>query len=261
MRGDLKITIVQADLSWEDKKGNLLHFDQLLQQVDSTDLILLPEMFSTGFTMNTSLAEDMIGESVAWMKTKAKEKNAAIAGSIIISEGNKVYNRLVWMNPDGTQLQYDKRHLFRMGNEHHHFTAGNKKIFPEIKGWRICPLICYDLRFPVWSRNVSPYYDLLIYVANWPKVRSQAWKSLLVARALENQCVVAGINRVGKDGNEIEHSGDSCVIDARGNIISGIQPGEEKTENVVLSAADLDHFRRTFPVLEDADDFKLVPGG
>jgi predicted amidohydrolase len=259
---DIKVTIVQSELVWENIDANLNMFSNKLKGVapDSTDLIVLPEMFSTGFSMNASgLAEDMNGKAVSWMRKMATEKKCVITGSLIIKEDGHFYNRLVWMKPDGTNEKYDKRHLFRMGTENNTYTAGNKKIIVDLKGWKICPLVCYDLRFPVWSRQSSSenLYDCLVYVANWPEVRSYPWKQLLIARAIENQCYVIGVNRVGEDGNDMEHSGDSAVINAKGQIISKTKTVEESIETVVLSYKELEDFRKVFPVAMDADKFRI----
>lgn len=255
---NLNITLIQSDLHWENVEKNLEMFSEKISAItENTDLILLPEMFTTGFSMQPEkFAEQMNGRTLNWLKEAAGRKNCVIAGSYICEENGNYYNRLVWMRPDGTYSVYDKRHLFSMGDENNHYTRGSKKITEVIKGWRICPLICYDLRFPVWSRNTDNY-DLLIYVANWPERRSHPWKTLLPARAIENQCYVAGLNRIGNDGNAIYHSGDSAVINAKGEIISNIPAHEEKTETVTLDYAELEEFRKTFPVLKDADRFEI----
>jgi predicted amidohydrolase len=207
------------------------------------------------------------------MKEQALKKNAAIAGSFICKEAGQYYNRMVWMGADGTYSLYDKRHLFRMGEEHNHYTGGQKKLIVEIKGWKICPLVCYDLRFPVWSRNkiearnkkketreddLQMEYDVLIYVANWPERRAHPWKSLLVARAIENQSFVIGVNRVGEDGNKMKYSGDSAVLDFKGEIVSRIPAGQEFIETITLNYHELSEFRKAFPVLLDADDFQIL---
>ncbi len=257
---DIKITLIQSDLHWENKAGNLKMFSQKMEAInESTDLIILPEMFSTGFSMQPEkLAEAMNGETVKWMKEEAKKKNAVITGSFICLENGKHFNRLVWMKPDGTYSIYDKRHLFSMGDENNHYTSGTGRITEEIKGWKICPLICYDLRFPVFSRNskTNPY-DLLIYVANWPERRAHPWKTLLLARAIENQAYVAGVNRVGTDANELYYSGDSAMINYKGEIISKITSDKEFTETVTLNYEELQDFRKQFPALNDADDFEI----
>ncbi len=260
MTKDLTITTIQSNLFWEDIEKNLNMFSEKISVInEKTDLIILPEMFTTGFSMSTEkFAEKMDGRTVSWMKEKAKEKNCVVTGSFICTENDKYYNRLVWAKPSGTYSTYDKRHLFSMAEENKYYTAGDKKIMEKINGWKICPLICYDLRFPVWSRNTNKHkYDLLIYVANWPERRSHPWKTLLLARAIENQSYVVGLNRVGNDGNEIYHSGDSAVINAKGEIISSTQPNEEKTETITLSYSELQEFRKQFPVLDDADEFHL----
>jgi omega-amidase len=257
---NLKITLIQSDLHWENKAKNLEMFSEKISQVlESTDLIILPEMFTTGFSMQPEkFAEDMTGQTVSWMKEKAREKNCVITGSFICEENNKYFNRLVWMRSDGTYSHYDKRHLFSMGDENNHYTSGYERIMEEIKGWNICPLICYDLRFPVWSRNLASYpYDLLIYIANWPERRSHPWKTLLLARAIENQCYVVGLNRIGNDNNEIYHSGDSAVINPKGEIISNILPHESFIETVTLNYNELAEFRKVFPVLKDGDRFEI----
>jgi predicted amidohydrolase len=242
---DFRITIIQSDLVWENIDKNLELFERKINTINNhSDLIVLPEMFTTGFAVNrTNLAEEVGGKGFLWMKKMAKQKNTAIVGSIAVKENNNYYNRLYWVNPDGNFFQYNKRHLFRMAHEDQFFTAGNKRLIVEYKGWKFCPLICYDLRFPVWSRNkwntehnaYKPEYDVQIYVANWPEVRSYPWKQLLVARAIENQCYVAGVNRIGLDGNNISHSGDSAVLNPRGELISNIVSNEEKIETVILS--------------------------
>lgn len=269
---DLKITLVQTPLQWENVEENIYMFDEILNSIkEETDLIILPEMFSTGFTMNTSIAETMNGKSIQWLKEKANEKNCVITGSIMITEGGRNYNRLIWMAPDGKFEMYDKRHLFRMANEQDHFTAGEKKLFVELKGWKICPLICYDLRFPVWSRNrsltpsPSPKgegsrelaYDVLFYVANWPERRSLAWNTLLPARAVENQSYAVAVNRIGLDGYGVSYSGDSAVYNPLGEKLSAIQPNENRHETVTLSWNFLQDYREKFPAAMDADEFEI----
>ena len=258
---DLKVTLVQTYLNWEHVEENLKHFSTVLDKItEQTDLIVLPEMFTTGFTMKPEvLAEEHGGKGLQWMQQKAKEKNCVITGSISVKEKEYYYNRLYWVKPDGTYQFYNKRHLFRMGNEQQHYTQGDEKIIVELKGWKICPLVCYDLRFPVWSRNTKEnQYDLLIYVANWPQLRSYPWKQLLIARAIENQCYTIGVNRVGRDGNLFEHSGDSCALNPKGECISAIHPNEDKVETVTLNYQYLDDFRKLFPVMMDSDRFNLL---
>lgn len=255
---DLKITLVQTPLHWENVEKNISMFDELLNNIkEQTDLIILPEMFSTGFTMNTAVAETMNGKSIAWLKEKAKEKNCVITGSLMITENGKNYNRLIWMQPDGNSQTYDKRHLFRMANEQNHFTAGDKKLITTLKGWKICPLICYDLRFPVWSRTKNLDYDVLIYVANWPARRSLAWNTLIPARAVENQSYCIAVNRIGADGYNVDYSGDSVAYNPLGEKLSTLQPNENKHETITLSWKFLQDYREKFPAAMDADDFDL----
>ena len=257
---DLKVTIIQSDLHWEDKSKNLEMFSQKIAAIsEATDLIVLPEMFTTGFSMNPEkFAEQMTGTTLNWMKQKAKEKNCVITGSFICEERGKYFNRLVWMNADGTYKTYDKRHLFRIGDEDNHYGHGDRKIIVDLKGWKICPLICYDLRFPVWARNTKAnHYDVLIYVANWPERRVHPWKSLLVARAIENQSYVVGVNRIGNDGNDIYHSGDSVVLNAKGESISKVKSKEDSIETITLNYSELAEFRKIFPAMLDADEFEI----
>ena len=260
MNEELTISLVQTELHWENPGKNLEMFSRLLSADDLvTDLIVLPEMFNTGFTMKSSVfAEEMSGTTVSWMRKKAFEKNCVITGSLIIKENESFYNRLIWMMPDGNYHYYDKRHLFRMAGEHNFFTAGKEKVITTLKGWKIRPLICYDLRFPVWSRNKNDY-DLLIYTANWPEKRSFAWKNLLISRAIENLSYVAGINRVGSDGNEILYSGDTAIIDPKGNYIATSRQFENEIITINLSYDELQDFRKSFPANLDADDFKILP--
>jgi predicted amidohydrolase len=224
---------------------------------ESEDIIVLPEMFSTGFSMNAGqLAETMDGKAVTWMKERATKNNCVITGSLIIKEGDSFFNRLIWMKPDGTYEHYDKRHLFRIADEGKTYTAGTKKLIVEYKGWKIHPLICYDLRFPVWSRRTkSADYDVLIYAANWPQKRVTAWSQLLIGRAIENQCYVVGVNRVGNDGNNKYHSGDSAIINFKGEMMNNSCPNDTCTETIALSKKELEDFRKHLPFAEDADDF------
>lgn len=263
---NLKITYLQTELFWENKTANLLHFEKLFRQIENTDLIVLPEMFTTGFTMNSAaMAEPEKNQTLEWMQEKAIQKNAAVIGSFIVQENNKYFNRLLWVNPDKTFYSYNKRHLFRMAEEHKYFTAGNNRLIVHYKGWRICPLICYDLRFPAWSRNIAfnenklqePAYDLLIYIANWPEARSSAWNILLPARAIENQCYVLGVNRIGVDGKNIAYSGNSALIDAKGNYISCCKPNLEEITTSEISLNELNEFRTKFPVSLDTDNFQI----
>ncbi len=258
MKNNLKVSIVQSVIMWENIDGNLMHFGNKLDEIEECDLIVLPEMFTTGFSMRSSdLAESMTGKTLQWLKEKSALKNADIVCSLIIREAGKYYNRLVWMRPDGTFETYDKRHLFRMSDEHEHFSQGSKRLIVEIKGWRICPLICYDLRFPVWSRN-NESFDALIYIANWPESRRGPWQILLKARAIENQVYVVGVNRLGKDGQGTAFAGDSAVINPKGIKISKTKAFTESVESITLSLEELNDFRKKFPVGLDVDKFQLI---
>ncbi|MFH2143999.1 MAG: amidohydrolase [Bacteroidota bacterium] len=256
---NLKITIIQSDVAWENKALNIIHFGELVSDIQTeTNLIILPEMFTTGFTMKPEkFSEELNGETVNWMKSIAKSKNTTVIGSIIISDNNEYYNRLLSVDFKGNCLFYDKRHLFRMGNEHNNYSNGSERLIVDINHWKICPLICYDLRFPVWSRNKGDY-DILIYIANWPETRREIWITLLMARAIENQCYVVGVNRIGVDGNAISYSGDSIVVNPKGTIISGTKPYKESVETIELSLDELTEFRQKFPVGLDADNFKII---
>ena len=256
---DLKITLIQADLFWEEKEKNLaILFEKISSIREETDLIILPEMFSTGFTMNAAkLAETMDGPSVKWMKEIAISKKCAVTGSLIIKDGDKYFNRLIWMTSDNIQY-YDKRHLFSYAGEDMTYGKGDTKIIVTLKGWRILPLICYDLRFPVWSRRTKKEdYDLIIYVANWPERRIHAWKQLLFARAIENQCYVAGVNRIGNDGNEIFHSGESGIIDFKGENIFNGNTNEAFIFTQTISKEHLTNFRKQFAFFQDGDSFEI----
>ncbi len=238
-------------------------FEEKISSISQpTEIVVLPEMFSTGFSMKPeSLAETMEGETVQWIKRIAVERKIILTGSVIIKEDDNHYNRLVWMLPNGQFGCYDKRHLFAYGNEDQHYDAGTKRLIASAKGWKINLLVCYDLRFPVWSRQQaetsSTEYDLLIYVANWPERRNIAWKTLLQARAIENQCYVVGVNRVGEDGNGIYHSGDSMVIDPLGEILYHKKDGED-IFTITLDKSHLEKIRERFPFWKDADSFKII---
>lgn len=255
----LKITIFQAYLFWENIDKNLHNIDMRLSAIrEKTDLIILPEMFSTGFTMNAKkMSEKMNGKTMQWMYKQAKRFDCIITGSLIIAEGGKYYNRLIWMHPDGTFKKYDKRHLFSLGEEDKHYTAGKRRLIVELNGWKICPVLCYDLRFPVWLRNNHEAYDLLLIVANWPERRSLHWRTLIPARAIENQAYAIGLNRYGHDGNEVYHSGDSMCIDPVGNTVY-YKPDDEDLYTFTIYKHEVEKARRTFPFLKDADDFKLI---
>lgn len=254
----MKVSALQYDICWEDPAANLKMIEGLVEDsLALTDLLLLPEMFTTGFTMRPEkLAEGMDGAGMEWMKKKAGEWDVVIGGSLIIREGDSYYNRFMWVNPGGDIEFYDKRHLFRMGEEDKHYSMGKKKLITKLGDIRIRPLICYDLRFPVWSRNRNDY-DVLIYVANWPASRRKVWTSLLMARALENQSYVIGVNRTGRDGMGTDYSGDSMVIDPRGNIISNAGNKESFLISAEIDIAKLKEFRNKFPAWQDADDFDI----
>ncbi len=255
----LKITMVQAKLAWEDPVANRDYFNRALASLDgSTDLVILPEMFSTGFTMaGNDVAETMDGASVAWLKKKAAALKAHLTGSLVIREDGKVYNRLVWTTPDGELSCYDKRHLFRMSGEHKVYGAGRKHLTVSIGSWRICPFICYDLRFPVWTRNFGNCYDVAIFVANWPAARAAHWRALLMARAIENQAYVIGVNRVGRDGNGHAYTGDTMALDFQGKILFDAHD-RELAHTVSLEADALETYRRDFPAWRDADVWTLT---
>ena len=255
---DLKITLLQTPLYWHDRSLNLeMLADKIEAVTESIDLIVLPEMFTTGFTMQAPAhAEPMNGPTLHWLKNMATTTGAIVTGSLIISEDNKYYNRLIWMLPDGSYYYYDKKHLFRMAGEDTIYASGSGKLIVDLKGWHICPMICYDLRFPVWSRNINNEYDLLLYVANWPEKRSTAWKSLLQARAIENIAYVAGVNRIGEDDNGHSYSGDSSIISYKGNILF-TAADQECTQTLTLNYDELQKFRQSFPTYLDADLFTL----
>lgn len=259
MSQNFYISCIQTDLAWENIDQNLKHFEDKLKQLPrESEMVILPEMFTTGFSMNSKqLAEEMTGKSFQWMKTQAKKINKIILGSIIVKENENFYNRCITMFPDGNFYTYDKGHLFRMEREHIDFTKGDKRTIFKHNEWRICPLICYDLRFPVWSRNQNDY-DLLIYIASWPESRREVWNTLLKARAIENQAYVVGVNRIGKDGTGISYSGDTMIIDPKGRIIKKAKDYEDEIISAGLSLNELNRFKDKFPVFLDADDFKIV---
>ena len=254
---DLRLALVQTDIAWHDAQANRARFAQLLDQARGADLIILPEMFTTGFSMQSAtLAEPEEGASQVWLREQAERLQAVVTGTLIIQAADGSYrNRLLWAQPDGQVLHYDKRHLFRMAGEHEHFTAGDEQALFEIKGWRVRPLICYDLRFPVWSRDPEST-DLLFYTANWPAARRNAWNRLLPARAIENLCYVAGINRVGVDGQGYPYSGDSQVLDFLGDSLLDAGEGDGVFQ-ISLNAQKLARFRERFPAWRDADGFAL----
>lgn len=259
MMHSLKISIVQTDIAWENKQENLRMLREKLHALrGTTEIVVLPEMFSTGFTMKSrELAEPVSGITVRILKELAADFQLALCGSFICSERSNYYNRAFFITPEGEEFYYDKRHLFRMGNEAEYFSAGNNKLIISYRGWNICLLVCYDLRFPVWSRNVNNEYDLLIYMASWPQARRLAWDTLLCARALENMCYVCGVNRIGVDGNKLIYNGGSVVFSAKGEVLASVPDGEEGIETVSLSLISLQQLRDKFPVWKDADAFRL----
>lgn len=269
----LTITLVQSILHWQDKPANLAMFEQKINAIrEKTEIVVLPEMFSTGFSMQPELlAETVQGTTMAWMQRLAAAKKIILTGSMIAAEKDSYYNRLIWMLPNGHHGVYDKRHLFAFAGEDQHYTAGNKRLVASVKGWKIHLLVCYDLRFPVWARQSpaapapgeqgwwpKPEYDVLIYVANWPERRNHAWKTLLQARAIENQCYVVGVNRVGDDGNAIHYSGDSMVVDPLGEVLYS-RANEEDIFTITLQKERLEEIRTNFPFWKDADGFSILP--
>ncbi len=260
----IKTSLIQSDLYWQDIDANLAMFEEKIWEIEGpTDIIILPEMFNTGFTMNAEkLAEPTNFKTFRWMSQMARQKDAAIVGSYIVKESSKYYNRLYWIEPDGSFDFYDKRHLFRMGNEHLIYTHGKKRLIRNFRGWKIMPLVCYDLRFPIWSRNQFDKesgqlsYDLLIYVANWPKPRTDVWNSLLKARSLENQCFSIGLNRTGSDGEGIEYDGHSIVFDFKGQALNSVSD-RQHIETTELNFDELQEFRKKFPAYMDWDQFEI----
>lgn len=254
---DLKLALIQSEIHWQQKEANLAMFEEKIWQINRpVDVIVLPEMFQTGFTMeHQGLAEPMNLTTFKWMKQMAAQKQAVVTGSYIVSVEGKVFNRLIWMQPDGQWSHYDKRHLFRMADEHHHFNMGMERLIVEWKGWKICPMVCYDLRFPVWARNRNLEYDLLLYVANWPAVRVNAWDTLLEARAIENVSYAVGLNRVGTDGKEIDYSGHSAAYSPKGEQLAFSD--KEEIIYLDLNGEELQRFREKFPAQLDADNFEI----
>ncbi|MEO8961972.1 MAG: nitrilase family protein [Ginsengibacter sp.] len=256
----LTFTLIQTDLFWENKKANMQMLQHKIESIkEKTEVVILPEMFTTGFSMKPELlGEKMDGETIDWMRRVASAKKIILTGSIIIEQKGQYYNRLIWMLPNGDYGFYDKRHLFAYGNEHEHYTAGDKKLIASVKGWKINLQICYDLRFPVWSRQttggIEDKYEILINVANWPEKRSIAWNTLLRARAIENQCFVVGLNRTGVDGNKIFYDGQSSIIDPLGGIIYSKNTDEDIYTCTLLREKIIES-RTQFPFWRDADKF------
>ncbi|MFM2136462.1 MAG: hypothetical protein RL021_1862 [Bacteroidota bacterium] len=256
----LRITLLQTPLIWENPEENVKMLEGKIHDLpEGQDLIVLPEMFSSGFTMNApAVAEPMDGVTMQWMRRAAQKTGAVVTGSLVIESDGKHYNRLIWMCPDGNYRHYDKRHLFALAGEENTYTGGNRRMVFEWKGWRIFPLICYDLRFPIWSRRAPDFdYDLLVYVANWPERRRAAWRRLLPARAIENQCYVAAVNRIGEDGNGVPHSGDSVILDYLGDALAEGPAGADCSLQAGLDHSALQQFREQFPFAKDADRFQI----
>ena len=263
----LHFTIIQSSLFWEDKGANLDMLAQKIRNIsEPTEIIVLPEMFNTGFSMQPEkMGETMDGPTIDWMRRLSAEKKAILCGSLIIEEKEKYFNRLIWMLPNGQLGFYDKRHLFAFAGEDEHYTPGNKRLIASVKGWKINLQICYDLRFPVWARQQlneasgedNKEYDVLLYIANWPEKRNHAWKTLLTARAIENQCFTIGVNRVGLDGNNIAHSGDSMVVGPLGEILYHCAQ-EEDIFHILLQKEEINNCRARFPFWKDADDFTIL---
>jgi len=257
MKNKLNISLIQSNLFWEDVDSNLSSFEELISKISETDIILLPEMFNTSFCPNSNhLAENMDGKTINWMKEISKEKNCSIAGTLMVSENEKVFNRLVWISASGEIHTYDKHHLFSLIKEERFISKGQGRLSIEENGWKICPLICYDLRFPVFSRN-NVDYDILIYLANWPIKRIDAWDTLLKARSIENQCYIVGVNRVGDDGNRISFNGHSKVFDSFGKELLSATENREEVLQISLCLDDLKLKRRQMNFLQDRDNFIL----
>lgn len=256
----MNVSIIQTGIAWEDKTHNLNHLGEIISSYNfKTDMIILPEMFNTGFSMNPeNLAESPDGNTFRWMMETSRKGNFGLCGSYIVKDNDQYFNRFLFTSPENEYWYYDKRHLFTMGGEKDSLSAGNNRVVFNFREVRISPYICYDLRFPVWCRNRNDT-DLMIYVANWPENRSEVWKILLRARAIENQCYVIGANRIGIDGNGIKYSGDSQIIDPKGNIIASAMVNEESCVSADLSMSNLFDFRKKFPVADDADNFTIIP--
>lgn len=257
---DLRISFIQADIFWEDKIRNIEYYGNLLKELSgNSDLAVLPEMFSTGFSMQAShLAETNTGATIQAIHSWTEEYKLAVCGSFLARDDSGcIFNRGFFIEPSGKEWFYDKRHLFRMGEEHQQFTAGDRMLIVPYRGWNIRLIICYDLRFPVWIRNRNNAYDVLICPANWPLPRAHVWQTLLLARAMENQCYVCGVNRIGQDGQGVSHRGDSVLIDFKGNLFLETAPNKESVATARLRKTDLNNFRKRFPAWMDADNFEI----
>ena len=255
----MKVTLIQTALVWHDPIANCEHFDGWLERIDpDTDLVLLPEMFSTGFTMSSSVvAESMDGPTVKWMRERAADVDVVLGGSIVIKDDGRYFNRFVWVRPDGSITTYDKRHRFRMAGEHLYYAAGEDRVIVELAGFKVCLMVCYDLRFPVFFRSRGDY-DVIVCVANWPAARQLAWSTLLRARAIENQAYVVGLNRVGTDGSDIVYRGGSGAYDFLGETLAE-ELDVEAAITVDLDKPELDAYRAAFPAWRDADEFEVQP--
>lgn len=256
----LRISMLQSHIVWEDVEENICYYGELLRRLKGkTDLAVLPELFTTGLSLRTEdLSEPNDGKTIVAMKKYAKDYGFAVTGSFMASDNGKYFNRAFFITPDGQEFYYDKRHLFGMADEDKHFSPGTKRLIVDYRGWKICILICYDLRFPVWSRNMDNEYDVLIYVANWAESRKKVWKALLQARAIENMCYVCGVNRVGVDASEFKYHGGSQIISPKGKKIFDAGEKESKTVTGILKRSDIDKLRAKFPVWKDADKFQLM---
>ncbi len=262
---DLKVSIIQTDLNWVNPVLNRDMLEKKIKDItEPVDLVVLPEVFTTGFTIKPSdHAEPYKGETLSWMERMAAEKKAVLTGSIAVQDNDRFYNRMIWMQPDGKHFKYDKKHLFTFAGEQKEYTPGKERVVVKYKGWKFFLLICYDLRFPVWCKNTySPEqgfeYDCIINIANWPAPRSHPWSILLTARAIENQAYVIGVNRIGTDGNNVSYSGYSAIINPLGETLTDIKPDEEKTETVTIQKKPLEDFRKKFRVANDWDKFRLI---
>lgn len=254
----MKVSLIQTATHWHDPLANQRHFHDLLDRVPGdSELVVLPEMFSTGFTMSSKqVAESMDGSTVNWLSNEARTRQITLCGSVVIEESGAFFNRFLWVTPEGVEVSYDKRHRFRMAGEHDHYSAGEDRVIVEHQGWRICPMVCYDLRFPVFFRNRGDY-DVLVCVANWPAARSVHWETLLKARAIENQCYVVAVNIIGTDGNDVRYAGGSCVLDPQGEPVVAAADADG-VFNATLDHGQLTDYRQRFPAWQDADDFSLA---